>query len=558
MNNNLIIYRTLDRFSPLKSFTGKIMVTAFLGIHVPLLTLLFYFLVSHSKSIEEALSILIIALIATLGGTAVTLFILHSLLYPVRLTSRGLRNYLENNQIPELPKEFQDDVGKLMADTNYAVKKLDDTIKYIVTYDQLTGLPNTDSLENRIKEKIEKFENDSVEFSLSIIDISNFKDILSIHGKETSNLLIKQVSNLIGQYLNKNELVFKLEGSEFAILWTNVKSPDSLVNRFSEFEEFFLKNIRLNDQDIKLVLNVGITIYSGENKQLDLISQAHSALQNIDPNAISRVEFFSSEMRSNLKKRITLENDLESAISKKEFRLYYQPQIDLKSNSFSGVEALIRWQKDGQMISPLDFIPVAEKTKLIIPIGEWVMYESCRQASEWIKKGMKPFKVAINLSSEQLKLDNIVSTTESIIKKSGVDKKYIQIEITESVAMDNIEKAKKTLNEFKELGISIALDDFGTGYSSLSYLKSFPISTLKIDQSFVKTLPEDKGNLAIASTIITLGKNLGMNTLAEGVETESQLAALNNMGCDQVQGYYFSRPLPASELESYYKKFVTT
>ncbi|MCB1176958.1 MAG: EAL domain-containing protein [Leptospiraceae bacterium] len=555
MKNNLTVYNTIDKISPLKSFTGKIMVVAFLGIHVPLLTLLVYFLISQSKSFNEILPVLIVALIATLGGTLLTLFILHSLLFPVRLTSKGLRDYLDNSILPELPLDFKDDVGKLMSDTNLTVKKLDDTIKYIITYDQLTGLPNNDSLENRIKEKVSNFENEKKDFSLCIINISNYKNLLSVHGKQISNQIIKQISNLLVQNLSDKEQLFKLEGSEFAILKSNFLSPDNLVNRISIFEKIFSNAIKINEQDIKLNPKFGVSIFSEENTHGDLVSQAHFAIQNIPENSTQRIEFFSSDLRENLKKRITLENNLEQAIANKEFILYYQPQINLKTKEFSGVESLIRWKKDGKMIPPFEFIPVAEKTGLIIPIGEWVIKESCEQGKRWIDSGMDPFKIAVNLSSEQIKLNNIIKTIEDIINKTGIDKKFIQIEITESAAMENLDKAKKTLNEFKELGVSIALDDFGTGYSSLSYLKTFPINTLKIDQSFVKTLPEDKGNLAIAGTIINLGKNLNMNTLAEGVETQEQLNTLEKLNCDNVQGYYFSKPIPSDELKTFYKSF---
>lgn len=545
----LNLYSFLASFPLLKkSYTAKIMLVAFLGTHIPLLSLLLSFVISNSYSLEMTIRVMLIALLATLAGTAVTLYAIHHLLKPVILTSAALQNYLNTKTLPELPTEFADEVGTLMADTSQTLHKLDELIHYISNYDDLTGLPNRDLFRDRLDRTLSQPENNQRFVAVFLLGIDDFTAMS--HGLEhkTTDLLLRAVAQRLSLCMTQTDIVAHLSGDEFTIARIDIVSFESVIKLSQMVLNTLSKPFSIEGNLIHLTASIGITI-NGINEQNSvdqLLQQAHIALYQAKQQGRSQYQFYSPEINAQLQERINLENELHGALERNEMLVYYQPLIDLHSGQITAMEALVRWQHPTLgLVSPAKFIPIAEANGAIVPIGEWVLRTACTQNRAWQLAGFIPIRISVNLSARQFEQPYLVEVISQILEETGLQVSYLELEVTESFLMADMERSVKTLKQLRELGIWLALDDFGTGYSSLNYLKRFPVNMLKIDRSFVQDVTSNPDSAAVTNAIIALAKSLRLNITAEGVETQEQLDYLKMQGCDEGQGYYFSCPVPA-------------
>lgn len=524
------------------------MSVAFLGTHVPLLSLLLSFVISNSYSLEMAVRVIIIALLATLAGTVVTLYALHHLLKPVILTSAALQNYLNTKTLPELPTEFADEAGTLMADTSQTLHKLDQLIHYITNYDDLTGLPNRDLFCDRLHQTLSQPENNQRLVAVFLLAIDDFTGISHGLEHETTNLLLRAVAQRLSTCIAQTDILAHLRGDEFALARIDLVSFESVIQLSHLLSSTLSKPFSLEGNSIHITASIGITINGlNDRNSLDhILQQAHMALYQAKQRGRSQYQFYSPEINAQLQERLTLENELHGALERHEMLVYYQPLIDLHSGQVIAMEALIRWQHPILgLISPAKFIPIAEANGLIVPIDQWVLRTACAQNRAWQLAGFTPIRISVNLSARQFEQPNLVEVVSQILEETGLKASYLELEVTESFLMADIERSVKTLKQLRELGIWLALDDFGTGYSSLNYLKRFPVNMLKIDQSFVKDVMSNPDSAAVTDAIIALAKSLRLNITAEGVETQEQLDYLKMQGCHEGQGFYFSCPVPA-------------
>lgn len=549
LTHKLFLYSFLARFRLLKtSYIAKIMVVAFLGTHVPLLTLLLTFIASNSYSTEMAIRILVTALVATLIGTGATLYALHRLLVPVMLTSAVLQNYLKTKTLPELPTEFVDEAGTLMTNTSQTLHQLDELIDYIRHYDDLTGLPNRDLFRDRLEQALLFAQNQPKLVAILLVGIDDFTGLSHAWSPETANLLLRSVAQRLTPCINSADLLAHLNDGEFAIALTDLPSLESVVRLSQLMLSTLAKPFSLNGELIRITASVGITINQLEepNGVEAILQQAHMALYRAQQQGRNQYQFYSPEVAAQLQERLALENELYGALERQEMQVYYQPLIDLQSGQVTAVEALVRWRHPTLgFVSPVKFIPIAEANGLIIPLGEWVLRTACAQGRAWQLAGLPPMRMSVNLSARQLEQPDLVDMIQQVLAETELKADYLELEVTESALMVDLQHSIATLEQLQKLGILLALDDFGTGYSSLNYLKQFPVSLLKIDRSFVQDMMSNPDNATVTDAIIALAKSLRLSITAEGIETKEQLEYLRHRGCHEGQGFYFSRPVPA-------------
>ncbi len=528
------------------------MLVAAIGTNIPLLSLLFYATFSSSLSIEIILKTLLISLLATLGSTTVTLYALHYLLSPIVLTSKALRKYLQQKKLSNLPTTFQDEAGILMADTTATLKRLDAIILHLTNYDSLTGLPNRELFQTHIQQVISEAK-DNQQFALIVLDLDNLKEINSTLGRKVGDLLLRKVAQRITEHLQTGDILARFGGDEFAILSTQIANSDSSITLSNELLDSLSKPFALFGKKVHCAAKIGITIYPFDGTSIEqLLQNADTAIHQAKQQKLNTYQFYSPEINAKLKRILAIKDNLRYALIRDELSIYYQPRIELATGRLVAVEALLRWQNpDLGFVSPAEFIPIAEETNLIVPIGEWVLYNACLQNKLWQDAGLSPIRVSVNLSPCQFKYNNPVEIIDRILHKTQLDTTYLELEITESLLVDDIERAIAILWQLKNRGISIALDDFGTGYSSLSYLQKLPINTLKIDRAFVTNIATNPDDAAISRAIVALAQSLKLNITAEGVENQPQLNYLKNLGCHEVQGYYFGKPRSAANLSNF-------
>lgn len=546
---NLYLYSVLSTFPGLNSYKGKIMLIAFLGTHVPLLSLLIYFVISTSFTIDVKVRIIAIALLATLISTALTLYALQNLLAPVTLTFLALRHYLNNRQLPNLPTNFTDEAGVLMADTSHTLKKLDEIIEHIASYDELTGLPNRVLFHDRLQQVLAQSQNNQL-FSVISLSLGSLKSINNTLGYKVGDLMLRSAAQKLNHWICDSDILARFDGNKFAIIQTNIESIDEVVKLAEEIIHDLSKPVLISNTEVLSSVSIGISIYPSDHTEInELLSNATTAMDQAKQQGQNRYQFYSSELNANLQERLTLEKDLHNAIKNGEMQVHYQPQVCLHSGNIIGVEALLRWQSPIHgSVSPAKFIPIAEENGLIISIGEWVLRNACAQTRSWQLAGLPLIRMAVNISSRQFREQNLADIAAQVLQETDLEANYLELEITESLIIENIQQAISTMNQLHSLGITLALDDFGTGYSSLSYLKRLPIDVLKIDQSFIRELAIGSDDAAIVKAIISLAHNLQLSVIAEGVETQAQLDYLQIHDCDKIQGYYISRPVSAEAL----------
>lgn len=429
-----------------------------------------------------------------------------------------------------------------------------ETIKYMVYHDQLTGLLNRTALIKDLDQAIEKAKEKQTEIAILYIDLDRFKYLNDTMGHKVGDQLLRKVGERLSSMEGQSQSVYRIGGDEFVILITNVTRSEvsgysSKV--FSHFDVPFL----LEGQDYFITPSIGISMYPIDGQDTEtLIRKADSALFQVKERGKAHFQFYSQEMNVHIPNMVTMESQLRRAMDKNELMLYYQPQVDLRTGEINSYEALLRWNNPVLgFVSPGEFIPLAEDTGLIVPIGYWVIEEVCKQIKRWEEKGLRNIKIAVNLSPKQFLQPHLVEKIRAIMEKHKVQPEFLEIEITEGAMQDTLETLK-ILKQLKKLGLSISVDDFGTGYSSLSYIKQFPLDTIKIDRSFIKEALIDRKDEAIITTIIHLGCSLGLEVVAEGVETEEQVQFLKSVSCHKAQGYLFSKPLSSEEMEETFLK----
>ena len=425
-------------------------------------------------------------------------------------------------------------------------------LEYQASHDSLTGLPNRSLLHDRIEQAIVRARRDSKRVAVVFVDLDHFKLINDSLGHHIGDRLLLEVADRLMTCIRSHDTVARQGGDEFVLVLTEQHDADetlTIVNRLLEVISLPWVN---DGQEYGLSCSIGISCYPQDGDDPDaLLRCADTAMYKAKASGRSTFHVYTPELNQVISERLELENSLRHALERDEFRVYYQPRIEVASSRIIGAEALIRWDCPGKgLIPPDSFISIAEETGLIIPIGQWILQEACRQNSAWQQAGLPPISVSVNLSPIQFRHAGLVQSVAAALQQANLDPACLELELTESFVMHDAERINIAMQSLKALGVDIAVDDFGTGYSSLSYLKRFPVDRLKVDKSFVRDIDSDPDDAAIVRAIITLGHALGLKVVAEGVETRAHLEFLQQHGCDELQGYYFSRPVPAAEMEA--------
>ncbi|WP_309121018.1 EAL domain-containing protein [Paenibacillus sp.] len=426
-------------------------------------------------------------------------------------------------------------------------RQTEERIKHMAYYDDLTGLPNRRLFRDMVSEYLVS-AGDRTRIYVVLLNVDRFKLVNGSLGQDIGDMLLLQLADRLNRSVSDFGMAARMEGDEFGILFRDsggAVPPGDLARRITqELEEPFL----IQDYTLHISTSMGIAVGYGGSDETVLLKNAGIALSKAKERGKNGYELYTPEMDELYLSKFTMENDLRKAIQDEEFVLVYQPQVHIPSFEIVGAEALIRWRHPERgIVSPGEFIPIAEETGLIVPLSEWVIREACRQNRAWQLEGLPPIPVSVNLSVRQFLQPNLTERVAAILIETDLAPQYLELEITESMTMD-VEFATAALMRLKELGLRISIDDFGTGYSSLNYLKSFPVDKLKIDRSFVRDIMDDPNDAAIVRTIITMAHHLGQTVIAEGVETEEQLAYLRTYGCDELQGYLYSPPLSPEKL----------
>jgi diguanylate cyclase (GGDEF)-like protein/PAS domain S-box-containing protein len=425
-------------------------------------------------------------------------------------------------------------------------KAAEERIHYLAYHDTLTGLPNRVLFEERLTEAIAQAEPALQPLAVMFLSLDRFKKFNDTLGHIIGDQLLRRVAERLNASVGESDTIACFTSDEFAFLLRQVRDADDSAEMARSFQSLLEPPFEIEDQELYVTSSIGIGLYPHDGTDAQsLLKNSGAALYRAKQQGGNNYQFYTPDMNERALKRLALENQLRWAIERKEFKVYYQPQVNISSGQIVGMEALVRWQHpELGLVSPAEFIPLAEDTGLIAPIGEWVLRSACAQTKSWHDCGFTSLHVSVNLSPRQFQQPDLLLMIERQLKETGLDPTYLELEVTESSVMKNAESAINTLRELKAMGIKISIDDFGSGYSSLSYLKHLPIDVLKIDQSFVSDMTADPKDAAIVMAIIQLAHSLQLKVNAEGVETEEQLRFLRLLRCDEMQGYLFCRPLP--------------
>lgn len=433
------------------------------------------------------------------------------------------------------------------------VKETEEQVRQLINFDPLTNIPNRTLLRDRLQQALIKADYDDQIHMVAIlcIDIDNFKLINETLGHRSGDKLLTEVAARLNKSIGKGDTVARLSADEFIIVLTKLIRTITAATTAKNIIDDLSKPFVIDNKEIFITISIGISVYPFDGQDIDSIMKSgDTAMHYVKKRGKNNYQFYSQSMNKAAFDRLELETSLRKALDKGEFLLNYQPKLNLKTGKITGMEALIRWSHPVLgMVSPVKFIPLAEEIGLIVEIGDWVLEQACKDTQMLIEKGLPPVSVSVNLSGKQFKQKRIIRSINEKLEISGLDPKYLDLEITETAIMGSAKYMVTKLYEIKDMGISLSIDDFGTGYSSLSYLKYFPIDTLKIDRSFIKDCITDMDNAEISKVIITLSHSLGLNVVAEGVETKEQLNFLKKYQCDQIQGYLISKPVSIHEIE---------
>jgi diguanylate cyclase (GGDEF)-like protein len=422
----------------------------------------------------------------------------------------------------------------------------------MANHDALTGLPNRALLEDRLEQAILYAERYNRWVTVVFIDLDNFKPVNDTLGHNAGDTLLKTVANRLTGCLRAHDTVVRLGGDEFVVVLFDQPADIALVSQtIQRLREAITEPVELDGHRLTVTASIGIANCpkDGETAAM-LLANADAAMYHAKELGRGGFQFYSPDLNISARKNLVLQQEVRDAVARSEFILLYQPEVNLASGEIFAVEALIRWNHPTRgIISPIEFIPLAEETGLIVSIGDWVLHEACRQNKAWQDAGLPRKVVSVNVSARQFTEKNLVARVVHALEETGLEGKYLQLEVTESLIMRDVEAAVAVMKELQRLGVQIAIDDFGTGYSSLSTLKAFPAVQLKIDRSFVKDIIQDANDQAVATTVIELARKLNLRVIAEGVETAEQVAFLRDHDCEEMQGYYFCKPVTAPDVE---------
>lgn len=444
----------------------------------------------------------------------------------------------------------QGDGALISRSIRYAIerKKAEERLTYLSQYDPLTGLANRALFQDRLSQALARAERDGEMVALIALDLDRFKDFNDALGHGFGDMLLKTAANRLQECVRDGDTVARLGSDEFGIVLENVSDVQVASLVAQHISATLTQPFEIHGQEMFLSAGMGIAVRPPSEAD-GLMRDANAALQRAKAAGPDNYQFFSPEMNVEAFERLAFESSLRRALEREEFELHYQPQINLSDGRIVGAEALLRWRHpELGLVSPGRFIPVLEETGMILEVGAWVMETACSQSRAWRDAGLPNIRMAVNLSARQFEQKNLGQIIAMTLESTGLTPDTLELEITESLLMDDPEGSNAKLESIKnQYGVRVSIDDFGTGYSSLAYLKRFPIDVLKVDQSFVRDLTEDSDDAAIVTAIIGLAHNLRLEVIAEGVETAAQLDYLRNQGCDEAQGYFFSRPLPDAE-----------
>lgn len=434
-------------------------------------------------------------------------------------------------------------------------KRADETIQHMAYHDDLTGLPNRRMLQDKLKYELEEARRKNHRLAVLFLDLDRFKIINDSLGHAFGDLVLNAVSRRLVHSLNNRGIVGRMGGDEFTVILPGIRNVNEVVTLARKIVEEMNKPLIIQGQEFHITCSIGISLYPEDGLNVEnLMMRADTAMYRAKEQGRNNYKFYRTDKDAWASRRLELETQLRKALQQEEFILFYQPQVDMHGQ-IRGMEALVRWEHPvWGIISPQKFIPLAEETGLIVQLDEWVLKTACRQNKEWQEQGFPPIPVSVNLSMRQFQQKNLVDHISAILTDVNLDAKFLELELTESMVMNNSEETLTTLRNLKKMGIQISLDDFGTGYSSLSHLKYFPIDALKIDQSFIRNITNHPDDMAIVQAIIRLAHSLKLKVVAEGVEHEKQSQLLLKWGCHLRQGYLFSPPVPAEQLQKLFVK----
>ncbi|MGZ5052646.1 MAG: bifunctional diguanylate cyclase/phosphodiesterase [Methylobacter sp.] len=466
-------------------------------------------------------------------------------------TPDGRTIWLRTSKVP-LRNPSHEIIGVLgMYEDITDQKQAVEHIHYLANFDPLTGLPNRVQLENHCQYAISRAKRSHRKLALMFLDLDNFKVINDTLGHSVGDMVLIELANRLRSVLREEDTVTRFGGDEFIILLPDV-DVDGATRVAQKILSALVKSYRVELNDLTLSASIGIALYPIDGDSLETLAKnADTAMYRAKLEGRQGFRFFTEEMEARSTRNLKLVNGLRYALESNELELYYQPQVMISENRIIGAEALLRWHShELGAVSPAEFIPIAEESGLILPIGEWVLKTAIQQAKAWLDKGYPPIIMAVNLSAVQFRQANLPDLVDRLLIEIGLPPEFLELELTEGVAMQNPQSASAIMRNLHQRGIRLSIDDFGTGYSSLSYLKQFQVYKLKIDQSFIRDINTDAEDRAIVNAIINMAKSLGLRTIAEGVETEGQQAFLREQGCDEMQGYLFSKPLPSGQFQA--------
>ncbi|MEC4721045.1 EAL domain-containing protein [Noviherbaspirillum sp. CPCC 100848] len=456
--------------------------------------------------------------------------------------------------VEERARAIRDDQGRLLRYDGIAIdiserKQYEARIEYLADHDALTSLANRNLLGDRITQAMAHARRGGQMLALLFLDLDRFKSVNDSLGHMLGDKLLQEVSSRLRQVVREGDTVARQGGDEFIILLTDIQRPQDVAAVAQKIFDVFDKPFVVKDHELFITTSIGATLYPDDGEDIQtLLRNADTAMYRAKEEQGNAFHFYSAEMSVLALERAALERALRRALDRNEFELFYQPKVDVHSGRIIGAEALIRWHHpDMGLVPPTRFIPMAEEIGLIIPIGNWVIQTACAQNRAWQDAGLPAISISVNLSARQFNQEGLVQSVADTLDSMGLEARHLELELTESIVMNSADLFINKLHELQNLGVQLSIDDFGTGYSSLSYLKRFPLHHLKIDQSFVRDIATDADDAAITSTVISLGHSLNLRVIAEGVETEEQVAFLREHQCDEMQGYFFSKPLPAQE-----------
>ena len=453
-------------------------------------------------------------------------------------------------QVAQRTSELKSANDKLRLDLEER-KRVEQSIRHMAHHDALTGLPNRALFRDRLSHAMAQADRYHQILAVLFLDLDRFKAINDTLGHNVGDQLLKIAAERLRSCVRDCDTVARLGGDEFTIIVEDIIEVQDAAVVAQKILDTLSQPFNLYGHEVFISVSIGLTLYPNDDENADnLLRNADSAMYRAKEYGRNNYQFYVADMNVKARERLMLESQLRRALDRNEFTLYYQPRVDLFSGQVIGAEALLRWRhQDMGLVPPVQFIPILEETGMIIPVGEWVLQQASRQNRAWQDLGLKPIRMAVNLSVRQFIQKELADSILSIIERAGLAPEFLELEITEDLLLEHNQTNIITLTKLRNRGVHISIDDFGTGYSSLSYLKRLPIDTLKIDQSFLRDIDNDPDNKAITSAIIAMAASLHLNVLAEGVETEEQLSFLRAQGCNEIQGFSFSKPLTAAEFE---------